>query len=317
MNDELMYLTKGKWRGLLEGLGVDPKYLTGKNGPCPFCGGTDRWRFTNYNNDGMWVCTHCGTGNGFQLLQKYWGWSFPEARRAVEELIPGVRPQKVRRDDWAVQRSINRLRKEAVKAGDVPAVVRYLEARDLMVPPNLMAHRALPYHDSERVTGRFPAMLGELTSPDGDLVGYHRTYLSHNGTKAPVAAPKKLLKLPREQGYAVRLWPVEDTVCIAEGIETAIANYVLWGVPTWSVTSAHGVRNFEPPAGTTTVLVAADNDADGTGQNVADALVERLSAAGYDTDVLLPGVVGEDFADELERIMRKVEASDQSDDSLE
>src|ERR1019366_9474664 len=48
--------TRGRWRGILAAQGIDPRYLTGKNGPCPLCpGGKDRWRFTDLNGDGYWI----------------------------------------------------------------------------------------------------------------------------------------------------------------------------------------------------------------------------------------------------------------------
>ena len=51
---------------------------------------------------------------------------------------------------------------------------------------------ALPYFDDGTEIGHFPAMLGAVTSPEGVLVGLHRTYISKAGLKAPVSCPKKL-----------------------------------------------------------------------------------------------------------------------------
>ncbi|MDZ7839637.1 MAG: toprim domain-containing protein [Gammaproteobacteria bacterium] len=299
MGTDLVNLTRGKWRGLLESLGIDPIYLSGRNGPCPMCDGVDRWRFTNHNDDGMWWCNHCGTGNGFQLLQRYHGWSFPEAKKAVEALVPEVGMTAPQRDDRSMRRSIERLRTEAASAGDVPEVVQYLTGRGLVVPPNLEAHPKLPYYENGDFIGRYPAMLGTLTSKDGELLGYHRTYLSRKGTKAPLGSPRKLLKLPRSQSYAIRLWPVTDTVCIAEGIETAIACYMLWGYPAWSVSSANEMMKFEPPEGITKIMIAGDNDASHTGQEAAYSTARRLIDAGYQVEVRIPQSPG-DWADVLD-----------------
>lgn len=35
----------GRWRAILLSLGVNERALSGKHGPCPLCGGRDRFRF--------------------------------------------------------------------------------------------------------------------------------------------------------------------------------------------------------------------------------------------------------------------------------
>ena len=37
---------RGRWQGILPAIGVSSQYLTGKHGPCPMCGGKDRFRWT-------------------------------------------------------------------------------------------------------------------------------------------------------------------------------------------------------------------------------------------------------------------------------
>jgi formamidopyrimidine-DNA glycosylase len=47
--------------------GILEVFLTRKNGPCPMCGGKDRWRFTDIDGKGTWWCNGCRGGNGFAL----------------------------------------------------------------------------------------------------------------------------------------------------------------------------------------------------------------------------------------------------------
>jgi putative DNA primase/helicase len=61
----------GRWRSILPALGVDPKFLSGKNGPCAICGGRDRWRFDNEHGDGTWICAHRGAGHGIKLAMMF------------------------------------------------------------------------------------------------------------------------------------------------------------------------------------------------------------------------------------------------------
>jgi putative DNA primase/helicase len=55
-------LARGRWRAILPALGIHERYLTGRNTPCPMCGGKDRFRFLDrrgQDGDGMWLCNQC------------------------------------------------------------------------------------------------------------------------------------------------------------------------------------------------------------------------------------------------------------------
>lgn len=293
---------RGRWPSLLASLGVDESYLSGKHGPCPMCGGKDRWRFTDHGGDGLWICNQCGSGDGFSLLMAYNGWDFREAKKAVGDLIPQATFTKPRDDDREKARAaLNRLRQEAVPADEVQSVVRYLISRGLEVPPNLEAHPSLPYYDESNIVGRYSAMLGRVVAKSGRPVTYHRTYVTDTG-KAPVESPRKMMRTARgAKGWAIRLYPADSEIVIAEGIETAIACKQLWGIPSWSVVSANGMLDFEPPEGVERVVVAGDNDANFTGQAAAYEKARRLVEKGYSTEVRIPDKPG-DWNDEWMRL---------------
>lgn len=63
----------------------------------------------------------------------------------------------------------------------------YLKNRGLMVPATdaLRYVPRLDYWGDGGLVGTFPAMLAAVTSPAGDLVAIHRTYLTDEGHKAP------------------------------------------------------------------------------------------------------------------------------------
>ena len=77
----------GRWPRVLRALGVPAKVLSGRNGPCIFCGGKDRARFTDYNDDGWYVCAQCGKNNGFHFLMKLHGWTFRQAADEVDRVL--------------------------------------------------------------------------------------------------------------------------------------------------------------------------------------------------------------------------------------
>src|SRR5690554_5454604 len=61
-------LALGKWPGILSRLGVDESFLLNRHGPCPNCGGKDRYRFSDQEGTGSYYCSQCGPGDGFDLL---------------------------------------------------------------------------------------------------------------------------------------------------------------------------------------------------------------------------------------------------------
>lgn len=298
---EIAQQAQGRWPLILAALGVEKQFLSKRNGPCPMCGGKDRYRFTDYQQKGMWYCSQCGTGDGFDLLMRVCKLSFAEAAAEVEKLIPGI-PQQQK--DAADERqkaadALNQLRTELVPAESVSEVARYLSLRGLIVPPGVQAHPALPYFDGGKEIGRFPAMVARVVLPSGKPATYHRTYVK-DGKKAPVPSPKKLMKPVRSpRGGAIHLFPAGSTLGIAEGIETAIAAHMLFGIPVWSVVDAGGLEAFEPPAGTTDVVIFGDADESYTGQAAAYAAAKRLTLSpeyrkrGIRAEVMLPDRLGD------------------------
>lgn len=71
---------RGRWRELLGRFGVDPDFLRNIHGPCPGCGGKDRFRFDDQDGDGTFLCSQGGgdllSGDGFTLLQHIKKWDF-------------------------------------------------------------------------------------------------------------------------------------------------------------------------------------------------------------------------------------------------
>jgi putative DNA primase/helicase len=52
--------TRHRWLDILTGLGVPAKFLRNKHGPCPMCGGKDRFRFDDKDGKGTFFCNGCG-----------------------------------------------------------------------------------------------------------------------------------------------------------------------------------------------------------------------------------------------------------------
>ena len=84
-----------QWVSVIQRItGIDHESLTLRHGPCPKCGGKDRWRLTS-EEKGSAICNQCGKfGDGFAVVQWYMGISFPESLKLVAECV-GVQPQTI------------------------------------------------------------------------------------------------------------------------------------------------------------------------------------------------------------------------------
>jgi hypothetical protein len=77
----------GQWGHILLEFGIPYNALNGKQQPCPACGGTDRFRYTDRHGDGDYFCSHCKAGKGISLVAKVNGWSYVEAAKRIDHLI--------------------------------------------------------------------------------------------------------------------------------------------------------------------------------------------------------------------------------------
>ena len=87
---ELLRATQGHWASILPALGVPAENLTNRHGPCPGCGGKDRYRYDDKDGMGGFVCGGGGEpihGDGFDLLMHVLGWSQAEAFKAVSDFM--------------------------------------------------------------------------------------------------------------------------------------------------------------------------------------------------------------------------------------
>ena len=90
MSPDVIHTAIGHWPHILPALGVPPEFLTNRHGPCPGCGGKDRYRFDDKEGRGTFVCGGGGdstNGDGFDLLMHVHGWTRQEAFHAVKEYL--------------------------------------------------------------------------------------------------------------------------------------------------------------------------------------------------------------------------------------
>jgi putative DNA primase/helicase len=195
------------------------------------------------------------------------------------------------------------LSSKSVTAGD--PVACYLAGRGIALstwPGSLRSCAQCPVSARKDVhhQQQHPAMLGLVVGPDGEGVSLHRTFLARNGSgKADMENPRRLMPGKLPEGACVRLSAVVPVLGVAEGIETALAASLLWGLPVWAALNANLMAKWIAPDGVKTVVIFADNDASFHGQEAAYVLAHRLKQKGLEATVNVPPVVGQDWNDAL------------------
>lgn len=321
----------GNWKTLLEVFGVSPALLTGRHGPCPACGGKDRFRFDDKGGAGTFFCNQCGAGDGIKLVRQLTGWDYRQSMEAIAGrlglsddyrdyhdvaiVIPRPAPKVVvpQRNQRATEKI------EKVLAGCVPPTSdtvthRYITVtrglRPLPTVPSVIGHHpGLDYWeedeqipDTYNLVGNYPAMVALVSALNGETVNLHRTYLTEDARQAFPKGSKRDSKKwmtpvyeGATSGGAIRLSAPTDELGISEGIETGLACQLMAGIPVWSALSTTGMRTIRIPSTVRKVIVFGDSDQ--AGKEAAHFLAERLQHEGHTVQTRIPAGAGEDWLD--------------------
>jgi putative DNA primase/helicase len=290
---------RGRWKEILPQFGIAPQFLQNRHGPCPICGGKDRFRFDDKDGSGSYYCNQCGPGPGIMLIRKRHGWDHATACREIDRIIgtdaPAINPP-ARRTSQSADNRLRAIQRALDEADDRRVVDAYLTRRGLAVTSSVLRgdRRCAYYDENKRFVGRYPAVVAPIVNPGGALESVQRIY------DADVDPRKKMLPpVNTVSGGAVRLFDPDEQLALAEGVETALAVRQLFTVPVWAALTAHGMETFEPPAGTSKLQVFSDNDRNAVGQAAAYALARRLSRAGVVVEVHVPPEADTDWLDVL------------------
>ena len=266
--DAIRIHAKGRWREILGGLGLDLPATATKHGPCPVCGGEDRFRFDDKDGSGSWYCNQCEpkAGDGFALIRNVFSCDFAHALETVATEI-SYRPLNGHHD-----RPINKLSDDSA----LPLPKGEL-GRDLFVYENadgmpVLCVKRFNFPDGEKTFSQ----LG-LTA---DGTGWQRN-IDH--------APK-----PRPP-YRLRaiLSSIQRLTVFHEG-EKATEAALKAGLPGVHTTTLGGAKNpkhtdFSPMKGRD-VVICRDNDTDG--EYYAKEVARLCQEAGATSVkvLLLPGL---------------------------
>jgi len=296
-------LAKGKWFHILSKLGVCESFLDNKAGPCPLCGGKDRFRWDDYEDNGNYFCNQCGSGNGFKLLIELHNWTFREAAAEVDKIVNGYTdiqaPNKKPIDFEKRKESIDKIIQSSKLSIPGDPVFEYLTNRGLSDIPRSIGYCKKLFDFESKKT--YHGMVNRIIAPNDSVVSLQRTFIK-DGMKAEIDSPRKIMPtLGTINGAAIRLFtiPADGIIGVAEGVETAIAVKEIFNVSCWSVMSANGIKTFQPPKEVKEVIIFGDNDKNFIGQGASYTLAKTLIAQGIISSVEIPPRVGNDWLDEL------------------
>jgi putative DNA primase/helicase len=283
-------LAQGKWRSIHAAIGIPPEFLNPKrNGPCPMCGGNDRWRWTDKDGKGGWVCNQCGRGYGVDLVKIWLKCDFPAAVTAIREVLgqatEGPIDTRTDADKIAAMRKLWSNSSPIDVSGPVAA---YLSSRGIMMPkyPSCL-RQALG-------TRNRAMMLSQIIGADGKAINIQRTFLDNEGTKTGRA----MMPGDCPHGSCVRLARADKIMGIAEGVETALSASIIHGIPVWSAISDGGLAAFRPPNIVKELWIFGDNDESFAGQAATFALAKALYRKVV-VRIMLPPKMGQDWNDVL------------------
>ena len=186
----------------------------------------------------------------------------------------------------------------------------------------------MPFYEEEEggrfvKRGTFPVMVARAVDGNRRPITLHRTYLTAQGAKAPVADPKKQMKGIRKlDGAAIRLVEVPEsrTLGLTEGLENglAVATAYRYRINVWSLLNCVNLSLADIPAGRfDKIIIFADHDKVNEktgfrpGEHYAKVLKSRLGELGYDVVIKIPPSEGTDFADLWKDLYDKNETAKQ------
>jgi len=279
-------------------------------GPCPICGGTDRFAYNTTKQ--CWNCRGCGgRGDVIALVQHLDGCDFATAVKTLLGNAPtNLAPRwpqvhqtpKTSTSQDDEQRRLNfadRLWCAAVPITGTPGAA-YLQKRgiNLAQVPSAGGLRWLLHCRWEGATA--PCIISRFTDAlTGAPSGIHRRPV--DGDK-----PKSLGPLA---GCVVRLWPdheVSTGLVIGEGIETVLAAATRCThrgtrlQPAWACGSATNLAKFPVLSGIEALTILVDHDDTGAGERAANECAQRWRDAGHEVTLLMPRDFG-DFNDLVQR----------------
>lgn len=251
--------------------------------------------FTIYADDRRFQCFGCGAeGDVLDFVQRAYG---VKLLPAIEMLDGGalreLEQQRVvatPKADWS--KAALSIWEGATAIQGTPAET-YLRSRGItMALPHTLRFARLRYPQEQ---ARRPALVAAVCTPDGDLTGIQRTFLTEEGRKALV--PEVKLSLGRVAGGAIQLGAPVASLVVTEGLEDGLTLAQALGRSVWVSAGTSMLPRMELAEVTRAVVIGADGDA--PGETAANKAAHAFAAAGRKVRIMRPATGFKDFNAEL------------------
>ncbi|MFV8906888.1 DUF927 domain-containing protein [Serratia fonticola] len=304
---EVKRCAAGGWFNLLRQCCIDTPNK-GHHGPCPICGGTDRFHFIDDHDGGEWHCRQCDApnhGDGLDLVSRSNGITITEAA----EMIAGLLGIVDRSTEFVQQSPTTAQRKPVTETGGEVAGKLIAERVAALLAKTHSGHAE--YLAKKGLSSSFEALLD-----DGSMVLVLRS-IAGAVTGAQVIKPtgeKRLLAGTKKKGAFIASWPLPEeveTVVIAEGNATSVTTALL--IPDALNVAAIDAGNllsvaqvFRETFPDARIIIAGDNDWHLPGEldehgkpkvNAGKLAAEKAATAVNGWITLPPGEVKADWDD--------------------
>lgn len=306
-------------------------------GPCPICGGSDR--FSVHVGKQIFNCRGAVGGDVIKMIEHIEGLGFLQAVREITGEGPpgsnrqrGERPDPERRarldrqrESAAAERERRRQEQEANERENQKLAGRIWYASkpiDGTPAEAYLINRGIPrplegWPDCFRFNpevnypqhGRHPALICRVDNPRGVPNAIWRIYITKDGRKADLVQTKR--GLGPASGCAVRIGGIGPHIGLAEGVESALGAWFLTGCkfPVWAALSTSGLVNFNVPEGVERITIFPDGDkptrrkgsevvpSEPPGRAAARKLQERLHSQSIPCVIASEPPAGADYLD--------------------
>jgi len=288
----------GHWPSVLEALGIVVPSGR-KHGPCPACGGKDRFRLDDKEGRGTFICNECGAGDGLDLVAKTTGKPLKEAAAMVAPLVglsgAGMDPaererlqlqQQARAEQERKQEQQQR-KKAAIRAAGIMRDCEwgqspYLVKKRIEWPRGAMNRTFIRVGDESFPHG---STVVPLTDEAGNLVNVQ--LIRDDGTKSYLAGGQKADAFHCIEGG--------ELIAVVEGFATGLSVHLTTGAKVYCamdsgnlVKVASIARRQHPQS---MILICGDNDANTPGNPGKTKADQAAQAVGG--KVSLPPIAGD------------------------
>jgi putative DNA primase/helicase len=298
-----------------------------RTGPCPICGGRDRFSINTKKQ--VWHCRGCEKGgDGISMAQHFDGGDFIDAIRTLTGIVDLDRPsasdpvkqaEAQAKDEARAKDELADVRQRMAKARSIwqeaastiegTLVEVYLRVhRRLDVPDNISGSVVRFHGKCPFGTAHYPCMVALVRNVISDREqSVHRTALRLDGSPLKLDGRTARLSLGPTGGGAIKISDnaeVTAGLTIGEGLETVIAAMMAptWYRPAWSLIDSGNLEKFPVLSGIESLTILVDHDRPDqhgrrAGQKAAAECAQRWEAAGREVVAVIPIVEGEDVAD--------------------